>query len=449
MAVDRPCTIGDGILSIDDPSLYLSQYSEAVAAGRVMRFVPSSGAASRMFDVFRNAATDPRSVGDWISDVERFAFFPEWVSAARNSGYSFDDHWRRGMFAPLIDVLLSQSGLNFDSLPKALIPFHRYPDHSRTAFDEHVAETQMLLGRIPSVLHFTVSHRHHAAFQTASRAARQKYSHITIEFSFQHPSTDTISLDAGGRVLRDGDGRIVFRPGGHGALLKNLQECNGDMVVIKNIDNVMHEHRLAPLIGHRQMLIGVLVDAQDKIFGLLRSADHGVIEEKNLRSVLNHLSIPFPSGFDAWTLSDRTTWLHETLNRPIRVCAMVPSAGHPGGGPFWVPSKGGITRQIVELEQLNPSAVQDNRVTHFNPVDMACGLKDYHGQSFDLMKFRDEQQYLVVQKTYLGQPIRILEWPGLWNGSMAGWLTLFVEVPRETFTPVKTIIDLLKPEHQA
>lgn len=446
--MDRPCTVGDGILSIVDPSLFLEKYSEAITAGRVMRFVPSSGAASRMFDVFRKVISDPRSGDPWMKTIGAFAFFSEWTKAANEAGLDIDRLLQSANYAPLIRILLSDPGLNFDSLPKALIPFHRYPDEVRTAFDEQLAETVMLLGP-KSTVHFTIAGRHRDFFQMAAQHARKSYPELTIEFSVQHPSTDTICLDAEGSVLRDPDGRIVFRPGGHGALLNNLQDCGGDIVVIKNIDNVMPERRLAAWIRHRQLLIGLLADTQEKVFDLLRSADQNVVDRKKLLTVLDRFGMTLPSDFDKRSAQRQSAWIRETFDRPMRVCAVVPDSGHPGGGPFWVPMGNTLTRQIVELEQLDRSHQTGTKTTHFNPVDMACGLKNYQGQPFPLTIFRDDRQYLVVQKTHQGKPIRTLEWPGLWNGGMAGWLTLFVECPRETFTPVKMITDLLKPEHQA
>jgi hypothetical protein len=448
ITMDRPCTVGDGILSIVDPSEVLEKYSDAITAGRVMRFVPSSGAASRMLDVFRKVIDEPRSGAPWMKAIERFAFFSEWSRAAKDTGLDIDQFLQSANYAPLIRVLLSDPGLNFDSLPKALIPFHRYPGEVRTAFDEQLAETVMLLGP-KSTVHFTIADRHRDLFQTAAQKARKSHPELTIEFSVQHPSTDTICLDAEGRVLRDTGGRMVFRPGGHGALLKNLQDCGGDIVVIKNIDNVMPEHRLAAWIGHRQILIGLLIDTQEKVFDLLRSADQNAVDRDKLSSVLDRFDMTMPSDFDRLSVQRQAAWIRETYDRPMRVCAVVPDSGHPGGGPFWVPAEKTVTRQIVELEQLERSNQTEIKTTHFNPVDMVCGLKNYQGQPFPLTAFRDERQYLVVQKTYQGKPIRTLEWPGLWNGGMAGWLTLFVEVPRETFTPVKMITDLLKPEHQA
>ena len=299
------------------------------------------------------------------------------------------------------------------ALPKGLLPFHRFGATTRTAFEEHLVEAAAIVrdGSGQCRLHVTVSPDHRAAFESALESARPRLEGETgarfdVTFSEQSPSTDTVALDESGRLFRDEDGRILFRPGGHGALLKNLQDTGGDVVLVKNIDNVVPDARRGPTILWKRLLAGYLAR---------RERD-------------------------------------SARDRPLRIVGVVRNEGEPGGGPFWVAGPGGESRQIVESAQVNladpAQAAIWGAATHFNPVDLACSLRDAAGRPFDLARFVDERAVFVSKKTHGGRPLRAFERPGLWNGAMAHWETVFVEVPGLTFAPVKTILDLLRPEHQ-
>jgi Domain of unknown function (DUF4301) len=379
----RPCTISDGVERIaeSEHEELLALADEAARAGRLSKFVPASGAASRMFAFLETGSPDHEDVRRFEKNRHRFAF-------------SADD----------VDALAA--------LPKGLLPFHRYAGTSRTPFEEHLVEAIATVRNAGGIcrLHVTISPDHRAAFAAALEGARPRLERETrarfdVRFSEQSPSTDTVALDDSGRVFRDTEGRILFRPGGHGALLKNLQESGGDVVLVKNIDNVVPDARRAPTILWKRLLAGFLVRLERA----------------------------------------------STRTRPLRIAGVVRNEGEPGGGPFWVAGPGGESRQIVESAQVDLTdpgqATIWGAASHFNPVDLACSLRDAAGRPFDLSRFVDERAVFVAKKTHEGRALLALERPGLWNGAMAHWETVFVEVPKETFAPVKTILDLLRPEH--
>jgi hypothetical protein len=383
VALARPCTAGDGVETIaaGEHEELLALADEAARAGRLSKFVPASGAASRMFAFLQSGAG-----GD---EVRRFE------ANRHRFPFSADD----------VEALAA--------LPKGLLPFHRHAGTARTAFEEHLAEAAATVRDADRIcrLHFTVSPDHRAAFAAAledakPRLERETGARFDVRFSEQSPSTDTVALDASGRLFRDGAGRILFRPGGHGALLKNLEESGGDVVLVKNIDNVVPDARRAPTVLWKRLLAGYLVR----------------LERAGSRS------------------------------RPLRVCGVVRNEGEPGGGPFWVAGPDGESRQIVESAQVdlaNPAqAAIWGAATHFNPVDLACSLRDAFGRPFELSRFVDERAVFVARKSHEGRDLLAFERPGLWNGAMALWETVFVEVPGETFAPVKTLLDLLREEHQ-
>ena len=380
----RPCTLSDGVVRIaeSEHAELLALADEAARAGRLSKFVPASGAASRMFAFLKSSSPGHE-------DVRRF------------------EENRRGFAFPADDVDA------LAALPKGLLPFHRYAGISRTPFEEHLVEAAATVRDSEGIcrLHVTVSPDHRAAFEAALATARPRLEKETrarfdVRFGEQSPSTDTIALDESGRLFRDAEGKILFRPGGHGALLKNLQESGGDVVLVKNIDNVVPDHLRAPTILWKRLLTGFLVR----------------LERAGART------------------------------RPLRVAGVVRNDGEPGGGPFWVAGPDGESRQIVESAEVNledaGQAAIWRKATHFNPVDLACSLRDQAGRPFELSRFVDERAVFVAKKSHEGRRLLALERPGLWNGAMAHWETVFVEVTRETFAPVKTILDLLRPEHQ-
>ena len=406
----RPCTVGDGIVRLspgEHPRL-VARWEEAAARGRLAKFVPASGAASRMFESLDT--TDRRN--RLLDNLFRLPFYGDLAAACRRCGWDLS----RGRPEEILRALLGPIGLGYADLPKALIPFHRYDNGNRTPFEEHLVEAAATVRDVARTVrvHFTVAPEHEARFRTLLEGSRERLekSHgvrLEVTFSHQNPSTDTIAVDESNRPFRDADGKVVFRPGGHGALLPNLGAIGGDLVFVKNIDNVQPRASRGPTLLWKRLLAGFLLETIERL------GDAG---------------------------------------RPVRVCGVVPNQGEPGGGPFWVADRTGEpSLQIVEssqVDQADPSqAAIWNASTHFNPVDLVCALRAPDGVPYRLDDFVDPETVFISRKSRDGRLLQALERPGLWNGAMARWRTLFVEVPIETFTPVKTVFDLLRPEHQA
>ncbi len=482
----RPCTRSDGITVLDDTkcSLLENPATEAASAGRCMKFVPSSGAATRMFKhalrvldrpepASRETLTVKAEQGDeaaievkaLMDSLDRCAFYAELESVMASRGLDLHRLLAAGDFKPVLQHLVGDEGLGYGNLPKGLLLFHRYPDKSRTAFEEHLAESVYYAedSRKRCRLHFTVSPEHLADFRSLAEKVSSEYGQrldafFDIDFSIQSPATDTIAVDMDNRPFRLPDGRLLFRPGGHGSLLHNLAALEGDIVYLKNIDNVVPD-RLKEETGRwKRILCGLLVELQRRIFNCLEKLFSGEHSQEIIKTAeklfTEDLSGVTPADFHTWPSERRVSFLIDSLNRPIRVCGMVKNEGEPGGGPFWVKERDGrVSLQIIESAQVDPDSEQQQtllrQATHFNPVDLVCGLRDVHGKPFDLQRFIDPDTFLISRKSRDGKELKALEHPGLWNGGMAGWLTVFVEVPLSTFNPVKTVNDLLRPSHQA
>lgn len=470
----RPCTVGDGIvvLHADELEGLSRKYAEAVADGRVMKFVPASGAASRMFQALlqqlETASIAPDSDEDtllnqFLTDLQRFAFYDDLEAALHAEGLDAQTCSAQRQIHEILQHLLTSRGLNYANLPKALIKFHRYADHCRTPLEEHVVDAAAhALDRDNVVrLHFTISQGCEPEVKSAIEEMRDRYKGTGIQhritLSHQHASTDTISVDPDNRPFRDRHRRLLFRPGGHGALLENLQAIQADVVHLNNIDNVLHGRLKGETYIYKRALGGYLVALQDQIFTHLRRLAAGQVGSSQIDQIFTfakeNLSLGVTEDLLSRSISEQSRYLFTKLNRPVRVCGMVKNLGEPGGGPFWTESaEGHLSLQIVEKPQVDTSAAEQqailNASTHFNPVDIVCGMRDYQGRSFRLEAFRDPDTYFISSKTHEGRPLRALELPGLWNGAMAHWNTVFVEVPLSTFNPVKTVFDLLRPEHQ-
>lgn len=482
--LDRPCTVMDGIAALNPGEIKrLSQvHSEAARAGRVMKFVPASGAASRMFKSLlsihgRAAAGEELSLSAGAGDscpeeedlleftrgIPKIAFHDRLRSAMAGDGLDLEAELRKGRYKTVLDYVLTPKGLNLSELPKGLIPFHVYPQRVRTAFEEHLAEASLYAkdGRGLVRVHFTVSPEHRTMAVRHLEEVRSLYEDrgttYELTFSEQEPATDTIAVDMNNEPFKDRDGRLVFRPGGHGALLRNLHELQGDIVFVKNVDNVVPDRLREETTIYKMALGGYLVDLQGKLFGYLRRLTGGEWDGRILGEVVEFLKQGFsfllPSHIDRLSERERADLLVERLNRPLRVCGMVRNEGEPGGGPFWVRhADGTLSPQIVESSQVDLKSKEQRAIweasTHFNPVDLVCGVRDYRGNPFDLKNYTDPDTGFISIKSKDGRELKALELPGLWNGAMARWNTVFVEVPSGTFNPVKTVLDLLRPAHQ-
>ena len=465
-------TIKDkGILVLDESGIAKSvaDYQSLSSDKRVVKFVPASGAASRMFkklfafmesyqgsdEDYNSLVADqkPGTVYEFLKRLEDFAFYDDLSDQFKADKTLQQSHLERE-YVTIISKLLGNEGLNYGSLPKGLLKFHRENGGIRTPVEEHVVEgCQYAKGADGSVaIHFTVSPEHQSAFEAHVESLRKSYESkydckLQVSYSIQQPGTDTIAVDLENEPFRNADGSLLFRPAGHGALLANLNDIDADVVFLKNIDNVVPDRLKDETIKYKQVIGGLLLDIQASIFKYCKQIDAG---EANLSEIQHFVASRLGYRTDD-TLSAEQ--LKDILNRPIRVCGMVKSEGDPGGGPFWVDNgNGSESLQIVETAQIDLSDAGQKEVfngaTHFNPVDVVCAVRNYKGEKFDLMEFRDPETGFVTEKSKDGKALKAQELPGLWNGSMAHWNTLFVEVPLITFNPVKTVNDLLKAEHQ-
>lgn len=479
--LDRAATLGDGIAAIDavDQGKYLDIFLDAAVEGRFMKFVPASGAASRMFksqtkilnthsgvsidELDKLAETDP-DAGEaikFVRNIKKFAFAEDLDRAMKLSGKSLDELLESGSAGEILDFALTSKGLGLAGLPKGLIKFHKYESESRTAFAEHLVEAAEYVrdARDFCKLHFTLPKSNQETIKAHLAGAVRKFegADFEIEYSEQDASTDTIAVDLDDEPFVLDSGEILFRPGGHGALLQNLQNCGGDVIFVKNVDNVAPDRLKPDTILYKKLLGGLFVEIQDKIFEFLRKFDRDDIGAEYLTRFAeyaeNFLNLDIPIDVKNEGNIFIAAYLRKKLDRPIRVCGMVANEGEPGGGPFFVEGADGeITLQIVEKSQIDTNDENQlsvlNGSTHFNPVDLVCGIKNYKGETFDLHNFADENAVFISKKSKFGRELKALELPGLWNGAMADWTTVFVEVPISTFSPVKTVNDLLRDSHK-
>lgn len=478
--LERPATINDGIkaLSQDEATTYAQFFDENKNKLKLKKFVPASGAASRMFkflseflnefnsnnesiNAYINRKND-KSLAIFLVAKEKFSFYNQVLESTKKTTSNYNQLNKDEQEYAFIKTLLSEDNFDFANKPKAILPFHQYNDFIATPIEEHLNECiQYASNDNCSNLHFTVSQEHLQSFQNIIEKVKPKIESktqtaININYSFQHNSTNSIAVNLDNSIFRDENNQLLFRPGGHGALINNLNNLCADIVFIKNIDNVIQNH-IQFIALYKKALAGILLELQTKTFNILYQIKNNSIQEKQLEHIVdfvkNHLFIDVFEDFDKFTFENKIKYIVEILNRPIRVCGMVKNEGEPGGGPFWVQgNKGKISLQIVETSQVdtkdkNQKAIL-NQATHFNPVDIVCGIKDFEGNKFDLTKFVNPNRGFIVEKNKNGKPYKAFELPGLWNGAMAKWITVFVEVPLQTFSPVKTVNDLLKPAHQ-
>jgi len=477
-----PATVKHGIQQIMPRRIdeLMDLYIEYCYSHKVVKFVPASGAASRMFkhlfefrSIYRGTSEDqlalmkdkgPDSVYYFFDNLKDFAFFPDLDEALEHRGLDFEHLIEESRYEKILNTLLTDKGLDYGNLPKALIPFHKYGDVTRTAFAEHLVEGAHYArsGKNDCFIHFTALPQHVELMKGQFARLKKEYEKAynisyTVSYSLQHPSTDVIAVDLENNPVRDDKGQLVFRPGGHGALLWNLSEIDADLIIIKNIDNVCHDRFKQDTYIYKQVLAGKLISYQEQIFAFLRGLDNPTHPSMKVVDTIwdfveHKLRILSPEGSEHWKKEEKIEYLKQKLNRPIRICGMVENEGEPGGGPFWVKnSDGTVSLQIVESSQINRQDPQQEEImqhsTHFNPVDIICSINDYQNNKFDLKRFVDPSTGFICQKSLDGKVVQAQELPGLWNGSMSDWITIFVEVPLTTFNPVKTINDLLRSEH--
>ena len=473
LELDAAASIGNGIIAVDEAlcNKYIKTWDSYCASKHtITKFVPASGAASRMFKdlfAFLDGKLDIPATPfekNFFDNIQKFAFYKELDDAClKNEGKSVKDLMADGRYKAVVSNLLGATGLNYGALPKGLLKFHSYGAASRTPLEEHMAEGAMYAAGADGTvrIHFTVSPEHKHLFKTLSESCSKSLSKrygtaYSISFSEQKPSTDTVAAAADGTPFRNDDGSILFRPGGHGALIENLNDLDTDVVFIKNIDNVVHDHLKTDTVTYKKLLAGSLVSIQNKIFEYLILLDSGKYTASQLKKMVDFMQNTLCCrSKDLAGKSDKelAAWLRSKLNRPIRVCGMVKNVGEPGGGPFLAyNSDGTISLQILESSQidLNDPVKKDmfTKGTHFNPVDLVCAVRDYKGKKFNLPDYVDKSTGFISSKSKNGRELKALELPGLWNGAMSDWNTLFVEVPLTTFNPVKTVNDLLRPQHQ-
>ncbi len=477
----KPAVKGDGITVFTDQRINeLARYFDDHKPDyTILKFVPASGAASRMFkslfnfleevdqqnqDKLLNQDTSFNSVHRFIERLKEFAFFPALKAKLAEDGIDLDESLSRNDYHTVIDYVVNPKGLEYGNLPKGLLDFHDYEGYGRKPLEEHLVEAALYATDEKGVarIHFTVSPEHMDNFKSTLETVRRQYEKaydvtFDVEFSIQKPSTDTIAVDMNNEPFREENGKLHFRPGGHGALIENLNDVEADIVFIKNIDNVVPDRLKPETTRFKKALGGLLTSLREQAFEYLRILKSGDFESDNLEDIRffaeNDLNINIPDEYQSMSDTDRAAFLFKNLNRPIRVCGMVQNEGEPGGGPFWVKnSNGEISLQIVEGSQIDTSDESQktilNASTHFNPVDLVCGLKDFEGNRFDLRHFVDAETGFISHKSKGGRNLKAQELPGLWNGAMADWITIFVEVPIITFNPVKTVNDLLRDQHQ-
>jgi len=465
----RPATIGDGILRMSPEQVedMNRAFDEDKEYYQFTKFVPASGAASRMFkDLFSfiENGEDTKFTEIFFAHIHSFAFFADLDRAVRQlHGMDIDSMLKEGRKVDVVRALLLDEGMGYGKLPKALLKFHHYDGFDRLALEEHLVEAARYAtdAQKTASLHFTLSPEHEQLFKDTIakliNSYEQKYGvRYNISYSCQKPSTDTVAIDANGELFREKDGRLLFRPGGHGALIENLNDLAQEIVFIKNIDNIVPESRMETTVTYKKALAGLLLKLQQQTFEYLDILDNGNVTSEELDEMIvfakEQLMIDIPDFVGQYDLYEKTDFLYECLNRPMRVCGMVKNEGEPGGGPFWIKNNDDeVSLQIIESSQIDHGKEDQEAVfkgsTHFNPVDLVCGCWNYKGEAFNLTDYVDPNTGFVSNKSKDGRELKALELPGLWNGAMADWITLFVEVPIETFNPVKTVNDLLKPMH--
>ncbi len=472
LKIEAAASIGQGIIRLDEDARnsYVNDWNTYKKEGhKIVKFVPASGAASRMFKdmfAFLDAPYDVPTTPfekQYFDNIEKFAFYDALnAKCLENCGKDIKTLIGENNYKAVVANMLKKEGLNYGQLPKGMLLFHRYEDGSRTPMEEHLVEGALYAASNGEAnVHFTVSHEHIEFFENKVKEKvdgfAKKYDiNYNISFSEQKPSTDTVAANPDNTLFRNEDGSMLFRPGGHGALIQNLNDIDADVIFIKNIDNVVPDRIKADTVEYKQVIAGVLIDLQKKAFEYLEVLESGVYNHRKLEEIIRFVQQDLccrKSDIKDLEDAELVIYLRNKLNRPMRVCGVVKNVGEPGGGPFLTYNQDGtVSLQILESSQIDKSNEEYMKMftegTHFNPVDLVCAVKDYKGQPFDLPKYVDKTTGFISSKSKNGKELKALELPGLWNGAMSDWNTVFVEVPLSTFNPVKTVNDLLREQHQ-
>ena len=475
-------TIDNGIIKLNDHTIktHIYKFDSNRENLSLIKFVPASGAATRMFKFLfkflKEYDSEKESLNAFINKnklkdfslfrvgLEQFPFYKMVMDRIESSEVDYPSLSSGEKARHFVNTMLHENHLNFGNSPKGLLPFHQYKNnHISTAFEEHLYEGALYASdKNEARLHFTISEKYKDRFDEEFKNIEEYVEKITgitfhISFSYQQESTDTIAVTLDDKPFREDDGTLLFRPSGHGALLKNLDTLDADIIFVKNIDNVVVKQYKEEVAKYKKVLAGILLDVQEKAYKYLKDLEANEINEDHLTTIAEfltrQLNVRISEEFEKYSEKYKIEYLREKLNRPIRVCGMVKNEGEPGGGPFWVKDQNSnISLQIVESAQINQKNKEQKNIlknaTHFNPVDLVCGVRNYRGEKFNLEDFVDHKAAFITMKTKVGKDLKALELPGLWNGSMAFWNTIFVEVPIITFNPVKTVNDLLKDMHQ-
>lgn len=472
LKLEAAAALGKGIIAPTDEerAQYIEAWNQYKAAGKkVVKFVPASGAASRMFkDMFAfldadyDVPTTPFEK-NFFDNIKKFAFREALCDQCKkNEGKKIMELIADGNYKAVVANMLEGKGLNYGQLPKGLLLFHNYEDGPRTPMEEHLVEAALYAASDGEAnVHFTVSHDHLELFKQKVAEKADKYAKrfgvkYNISFSEQKPSTDTVAANADNTPFRNEDGTMLFRPGGHGALIENLNEIDADVIFIKNIDNVVPDRLKDETVEYKQLIAGVLITLQEKAFAYLRQLESGQYSHADLEEIIRFVQRDLccrKADIKELEDADLVIYLKKKLNRPMRVCGVVKNVGEPGGGPFLTYNQDGtVSLQILESSQIDKNNEEYMKMftegTHFNPVDLVCAVKDFKGKPFNLPDFVDKNTGFISSKSKNGKELKALELPGLWNGAMSDWSTVFVEVPLGTFNPVKTVNDLLREQHQ-
>jgi len=465
LQLSKAATVGDGIIRLTDDQIkeVISEFDKSASEGEIalLKFVPASGAATRMFKSlfgFLQEGKKDKSVEEFFAKLSDFAFYEDLKTSMAADNHDIETADEN----TIVSYFLTNKGLGYGELPKGLLKFHNYKDRSRTPLEEHLVEGARYANAGGHVqIHFTVSPEHRDKFEKLVVEVLPTYQsefgvRYIVSFSEQKSSTDTIAVNLDNTPFREKDESLLFRPAGHGALLENLGQLDADIIFIKNIDNVVPDRIKEDTITYKKALAGIVLKYQKQIFGYLeqlnKESDPALLSELD-SFFKDELCVLPPAGFDDWDNEKKKEYFVQKLDRPLRACGMVKNQGEPGGGPFWAENADGSSSlQIVESAQVDVDDEAQNSIfknsTHFNPVDLVCAVKNSKGELFDLKKFRDPLTGFITGKSKDGKELKAQELPGLWNGAMADWNTLFVEVPLITFNPVKTVNDLLREQHQ-